>query len=263
MACQVSYKTIKVYLAGIWLEHLERGLKDPTKDELLHLLCTGIKRSQGVSKPKRLPITINVLQALKLQLRNDSSLTPLEKWLLWAAFTLAFYGFLRASEFASSSFTWQHIHLSDDRYTILIEQSKTDPFHRGHIVNVHATGTSTCPVRTLRLYAEATTPLHDDEPVFKGGKFSPLDRQHLTSSIRYLQKNTQYSHQQYSRHSFRSGAATTAAAAGIPEWLIKILGRWRSNAYQVYIDSSPAMLQSIPSLLARANIPDTDAAPTQ
>ena len=53
-ACQVSYKTIKVYLAGIRLEHLERGLEDPTKDELLHLLCTGIKRSQGVSKPKRL-----------------------------------------------------------------------------------------------------------------------------------------------------------------------------------------------------------------
>ena len=181
---------------------------------------------------------------LKLQLCNDSSLTPLEKRLLWAAFTLAFYGFLRANEFASSSFTWQHIHLSDDRYTILIEQSKTDPFRQGHIVNVHATGTSTCPVRALRLYAEARTPLHDDEPVFKGGKFSPLDRQHLTSSIRYLLKNTQYSHQQYSSHSFRSGAATTAAAAGIPEWLIKILGRWRSNAYQVYIHSSPAMLYS-------------------
>ena len=71
MASQVSYKTIKVYLAGIRLEHLERGLEDPTKDELLHLLCTGIKRSQGVSKPKQLPITINVLQTLKLQLRND------------------------------------------------------------------------------------------------------------------------------------------------------------------------------------------------
>ena len=58
---------------------------------------------------------------------------------------------------------WQHIHLSDDRFTILIEQSKTDPFRQGHIVNIHATGTSTCLVRALRLYAEATTPLHDDD----------------------------------------------------------------------------------------------------
>jgi len=60
--------------------------------------------------------------------------------------------------------------------------------------------------------------------VFKGGKFSPLDKQHLTSSIRHLLQNTQYSHQQYFSHSFESGATATAAAAGIPEWLIKILG---------------------------------------
>ena len=94
MACQVSYKTIKVYLADIHLEHLERGLEDPTKDELLHLLCTGIKRSQGVRIHTRLPITINVLQTLKSKLCHDPSFSPLEKRLLWAAFTLAIYGFL-------------------------------------------------------------------------------------------------------------------------------------------------------------------------
>ena len=64
MASRVSYKTIKVYLylAGIRLEHLERDLEDPTKDELLHLLCTGIKTSQGAWLHTCLPITINVLE---------------------------------------------------------------------------------------------------------------------------------------------------------------------------------------------------------
>lgn len=262
MACQVSYKTIKVYLAGIRLEHLERGLEDPTQDELLHLLCTGIKRSQGTPIHTRLPITINVLQTLKSQLRRDSSFSPLEKRLLWAAFTLAFYGFLRASEFATSNLLWQHIHLAGNRYTVFIQQSKTDPFRCGHTIAIHATGTSTCPVRALRLYAEATTPSQDNSPVFKGGRFSPLDRQHLTTTIRHLLQNTQYSHQHYTSHSFRSGAATTAAAAGIPDWLIKVLGRWRSNAYQAYIRSSPAMLQSVPAILAHADIPDTDTANT-
>ena len=86
---------------------------------------------------------------------------------------------------------------------------------------------------------------------------------HLTTSILQLLQNTQFSHQQYSSHSFRGGTNTTAAAAGISEWLIKILGLWRSNAYQVYIHSSPAMLQSIPLLLVHASIPDTDSAPTE
>ena len=80
-----------------------------------------------------------------------------------------YYGFLQASEFASYSLIWQHTNLSDDRYTVLIEQPKTDLFRHGHLVTtVHVIGTSICPVRALRLYAEATTPLHD----FKGGKFS-------------------------------------------------------------------------------------------
>ena len=37
-----------------------------------------------------------------------------------------------------------------------------------------------------------------------------------------------------------SSAATTAAAAGICDWLIKFLGRWRSNTYQEYVHSSPS-----------------------
>ena len=92
---------IQDHLAGIQLEHLERGLDDLRNDELLYLLCTGIKRVQGIQTHSRLPITINILQTLKSQLRQDSSFSALEKRLPWAAFTLALDGFMRASEFAT------------------------------------------------------------------------------------------------------------------------------------------------------------------
>ena len=138
----------------------------------------------------------------------------------------------------------------------MLEQSKTDPFHCGHTITIYAAGTSTCPVRALRLYMEASAPFQANSPVFKGDRFSLLDRQHLTIAICHLLQNTHYNYQHYGSHSFRSGAATTAAAAGIPDWLIKFLGRWRSNAYQGCIHSAPAMLQSVPALLAHANTPD-------
>ena len=118
IAQRVSHKTIKVYLAGVRLEHIERGLHDPTNDQLLQLLCTGIKRSQGAGSRTRLLITVNLLRTLKTQLRSDDSYLLLEKRLLWSAFTLAFYGFLRASEFTSSNLQWSDIHLSPTAVTI-------------------------------------------------------------------------------------------------------------------------------------------------
>ena len=49
--------------------------------------------------------------------------------------------------------------------------------------------------------------------VFKGSRFSPLDRQHLTIAVHHLLQNTYYNHQHHVSHSFRSGAATTYTAA--------------------------------------------------
>jgi len=62
------YKTIKVYLAAICLYHIELNLPDRTVNNLLHLVCRGIRRLQGDNQCIRLPITINLLHTIKEQL---------------------------------------------------------------------------------------------------------------------------------------------------------------------------------------------------
>ena len=95
----------------------------PTDSPSLHLVCRGIHRQQHDSQRTRLPITINILQLLKEQLRICTHNTPMEKRLLWAAFTLAFYRFFRASELLSN-LTWSHITLFSNRISITLYQSK-------------------------------------------------------------------------------------------------------------------------------------------
>jgi len=253
LAQKVSHNTIKVYLAGICLEHIERSLPDPTQDELLHLLCTGIKRSQGDKRRTRLPITISNLCLLKTQLRQQKSFSLLEKYLLWAAFSLAFYGFLRASEFATNDLTWSDLQLDTNHYSLLIQQSKTDPFCRVHILTIHESKASTCPVKAMRQFVNQVPGYQRHGPLFFGGRFMPLNWYKLTVALCTLLQPTSYNEQHFTGHSFRIGAATTAAAAGLPPWLIKTLRRWSSDAYETYIQPAPAFFQAILHLLARTD----------
>ena len=64
---------------------------------------------------------------------------------------------------------------------------------------------------------------------------APLSRSGLVDKVR------QYLHQggvdptHYSGHSFCIGAATTAAAKGVSDATIQVLGRWASDSYTRYI----------------------------
>lgn len=54
----------------------------------------------------------------------------------------------------------------------------------------------------------------------------------------------------YSGHSFRIGAASAAAAVGVPAYFIKMLGRWSSDAYHLYVRTPRETFASISQLIA-------------
>ena len=57
----------------------------------------------------------------------------------------------------------------------------------------------------------------------------------------------------YAGHSFRAGAATTAAA-GLEDSTIKTHGRWESSAYQLYIRIPKHHLKTVSSSLSKVNL---------
>ena len=68
----------------------------------LQKVLTGIKRTQKPPKLNRHPITIQILESIYNFFKPPQSYN-VDHIMLWAAFTPAFFGFLRASEFTCNS----------------------------------------------------------------------------------------------------------------------------------------------------------------
>ena len=177
----------------------------------------------------------------------------------WAACCLAFFGFLRCSEFTVPSLAnydpRRHLSLSDISVDntaspsvlyVSIKASKTDQFFKGAVLAIGLSGTPVCAVRAVShsLHLRGSTP----GPLFLLPNGHPLSRQLLSTFLQDRLKLCGFPGH-YAPHSFRIGAATTAAAAGLPDHLIKALGRWRSEAYQTYISLPTARLSQVASVL--------------
>ena len=191
-----------MYLSGIRLAHIERGLSDPTESTSLHLVGRGIRCQQGDSRRVRLPITINLLCLLKEQLQTSTCYTPIEQRMLWALFTQAFYGLFITSELLSN-LSWSDFTLSLNQMSITLRQSKTDPFRCGQIIHIFATGSSTCPIRAMTIYHNFISNKDSIDPVFHAGRFQPLTQKKLNEILRCLLQQGGINQADYASHSFR------------------------------------------------------------
>ena len=85
--------------------------------------------------------------------------------------------------------------------------------------------------------------------VFEDG--SPLTRERLVAAVRSALSHAGVNTAHYSGHSFRVGAATAAARAGLQEATIKMLGRWESSAYERYVRMPRESLAAISRQLSQ------------
>ena len=215
----------------------------------LKLVLRGVKCHQakcGTNSRIRLPITPSILRSLhSYWLSND---TGHGAPMLWAACFLCFFSLLRSGEICTpSDLSYDpSCHLSPGDISsndpshpsvlrVNIKQSKTDPFRHGVYIIVGATGESLCPVVAVLHYL--TIRGMEAGPLFRFSDGRALTRQRFVSSICQALSDLGLDTSPYSGHSFRIGAATTAAAPGISDALIKTMGRWKSMAYATYIQT--------------------------
>ena len=262
----LKHRTIKAYLSAIRCLQIQNEMGNPFISgsmPRLEYVLGGIKRveaSSGRQTRTRLPITPDILMKLR-----DIWLAPPvqpDTLMLWAAACIGFFGFLRAGEFTVPSPEAYdpevHLNLGDlalDSHThptlvrLKIKQSKTDPFRQGVDVFLGRTDTPLCPVEALIQYLGVRSPTPG--PLFVLSTGSPLSRSHLVANLHTALRQAGLDESRYNGHSFRIGAATTAAQQGLEDSLIQTLGRWRSEAYKIYIKLPRAQLAGVSRALAR------------
>ena len=257
LAQSVSPSTVAVYLTSVRSLHIDLGYEDPTRNKpRLRWVLQGIKRSRASSRAPRRPITLDILCAIHHTLATANP--SFDSVMFWAVCSLAFFGFLRVSEFTSSVPFNPVRHLSPTDVEFLpghpspgirlrIKMSKTDPLGAGHHVYIGRTSNQLCPVQAIENFLALRGSAFG--PLFLWSDGSQLTSAHVNFYLRDIVAKVGFSGN-YSSHSFRIGAATAAAAAGVPDHLIQALGRWTSQAYLRYIWSAPDTFLRVAPLLA-------------
>lgn len=261
LAKSIKASSIKSYLAAVRHLHIRKGFElDLKKCLRLQLVLRGIKRSQGDVTKVRLPITVHHLQLFYHQLAIPTT-SNIDSLMVWAAMTFAFFGFLRLGELTCNSTFSKDIHLTlnDLKFfpnekdaihlSVYIKASKTDPFRTGQNIIIGKTNQAVCPVLAMKQYLSVRNPCPGPLFVFSSGK--PLTKVNLTAETRSLLSRAGLDSSQYAGHSYRIGAATSAASANIPSWLIKVLGRWSSDCFERYIKVPHSMISGVSEKLVR------------
>ena len=268
-------QSIKSYLSAVRNTQLSLGLPDPREQSALPVLKRvqmGISRARlGRQQPSRvrLPITGQVLRRVKADLVQSGD--P-ERTVIWAVCCVAFFGFFRLGELLLPSrdafnprlhLAWGDVAVDNARNPQMVrchlKQSKTDQLGRGVDVVLGKTGADLCPVAAVLGYIA----LRGDQPgpFFLTPAKTPLSKSDFIGKFRAVLGRIGLPAEDYAGHSFRIGAATSAALAGVEDSMIQLLGRWQSAAFLRYIRTPHERLAAISRTLASTPAPTPQGPP--
>ena len=230
--------TLMTYVSALSYIHKLAGQVDPTQLFVIKKLLSGAHKLSG--KPDtRLPITPTVLHKIVDATKYIVSSAYLRN-MLQSMFLLAFHAFLRIGEITVHSrnrgdlvIQLGDVTISSTGIILVMSHFKHNTSGRPVTLSISHTNDGYCPVQALSRFLKDRRPFKG--PLFAFANASPVSRNYF---CQYLGKALQWAGldpTKYKAHSFRIGAATTAADMGISEPQIQAMGRWKSAAFKRYI----------------------------
>ncbi|KZP09830.1 DNA breaking-rejoining enzyme [Athelia psychrophila] len=245
----VSDSATRKYLASVRAWHIVQGWPPPLSDTdhaRINWSLRGLVNMQGARKrPIRPPITIPMLRALKAAL---DLVDPFDAS-VWAMAACSFWGLMRFGEVSVTTRTAFNTDKHITRGDVFVGQDQDgNPYARldlpsaktakpGDIQSIFLVEQGDlCPLEALRILS-TVVPASASDPLFswrdKSGTVRPMVKSTTINRINAILAahgwGTTFG------HSFRIGGASYFLALGVDPEIVRIHGRWRSLAYEVYV----------------------------
>ena len=132
---------------------------------------------------------------------------------------------------------------------IHLKKSKWDQFGKGVDIYLGRTDLDICPVTALLAYIE--TRGSGLGPLFMDSSQARITKLWFIGQFQDVLATAGLPQQEYAGHTFRIGAATTAASVGLEDFTIQLLGRWQSAAFLRYLRTPGTQLATLSASLVR------------
>ena len=257
----VKVTSVNSYLAGARQLHISKGLEPPVlRTEIVKQALKGrahMERQLHRTTKQRLPMTMALMQLLKERTRL-ASMTTETKRMFWSMSTLMFFGAFRVSEVASqqeSTFDPDHTLLTEDvklRTTrqgatleITLKCPKENKDGKPTVVDVFESGGALCPVTAFKKWIEQRTP-EQGLPLFRDETGTPVTARRFNTYLHtMLGDQAEKRGGTLTSHSFRAGITTIMGTMGYDDEDIKLVGRWSSRAFAIYMKGPRTQRASI------------------
>ena len=227
--------TIRSILSAVSFYHTICHYSDPVASPAVTKFIKGLLKSQSCSDC-RSPLSV---RSLSLMLRNlhlvceDSYMLCMYK----ALFALMFYAFLRVSEVSHGehNILFQHLTMTQRKLVLRFTSFKHSN-GRHFSLNVLPTHTPTCPHRAMSVYLQSRG--QRTGPLFCLRSGAALTSRAISKTLKDVVSVSGLPEPHLTSHSFRIGAATWASKQGYAAEQIRLMGRWKSDAFLKYIRPS-------------------------
>lgn len=250
MSHHISPRSVKSYLSGL-VQQLEPdfpSIREVRSSRLVTRTMKGCLKSFAKPIQRKNPLSIFDLQYLETRFQHSQTH---DDHLFLALLVTGFHGLLRLGEMVFPDNVnlrdWRKITrrnsltLTQTRYQFVLTTHKADKFYEGNKVIIQAFDNS--PFDPLPIFSRY---LSSRDRLFPAA--SPLwlmSSGDIPTRSFFVSRFRIFFSKSYGGASMRAGGATHLAELGTSPHIIRALGRWKSEAWEVYIRVHPIILQAL------------------